>query len=97
MSAPWPFDQSPNCATFTTSLVMREHEPITHVYHDEDDHAWQFHAADAASEDQMMIVALKEVVDLDPSVLEVADLPPGWMAIRPSLAAPWKRTQVPVG
>ncbi|MGC4015485.1 MAG: hypothetical protein QM755_13355 [Luteolibacter sp.] len=95
MSDPWPFDQSQNCATFTTTLVMRERQSITHVYHDEDDHAWQFHAAGGAQADQMMIVALKEVVDLDPTVLEVANLPIGWMAFRSSRFEPWKRARIP--
>jgi hypothetical protein len=97
MSDAWPFDQPPNCATFTTTLVMRERHFIARVYHDEDDHAWQFHAASEATSDQMMIVALKEVVDLDSTVLEVVDLPPGWMAARSSRSEPWRRTKIPVG
>ena len=38
-----------------------------------------------------MLVALKEVIALDDTLLELADLPPGWMASRASKADPWKR------
>lgn len=42
-----------------------------------------------------MLVALEEVVRLDLSTLEVADLPPGWEARRESLAHPWSRSESP--
>lgn len=38
-----------------------------------------------------MIVALSEIVELDPGVLELWDLPPGWMGVRSSPGAPWHR------
>jgi len=45
----------------------------------------------------MMVVALKQVVHLDPTVLEVADLPPGWMATRLPGSGSWKRMKIPAG
>lgn len=88
---PWPFDQPPNCAVFTTTHVMRDGEPITHIFHDEDDHGWQFHYAGEKSTEDMMIVALKEVCNLDRTIVEVADLPPGWEASRAQIGERWTR------
>ena len=91
----WPFDQPQNCATLTTTHVVRAGEVITHVYHDADDHGWQFHASRPATSADAMVVALREIVDLDATVLEVADLPPGWMATRVAVGDPWKRSRNP--
>jgi hypothetical protein len=88
---PWPFDQAPNCAVFTTTHVMREGHPITHVYHDLDDHGWQFHYPGVKQTSDAMIVALQEIYFHDPSVIEVSDLRPGWRAIRDGAGKPWKR------
>jgi hypothetical protein len=87
----WPFDQSPNCATSTTRQVMTKNRPITRVVHDASDHGWQFLSDDVANTDDAMLVALKEVVAQDNSLLEIADLPPGWIATRAGIGSPWTR------
>jgi len=87
----WPFDQPPNCAVFTTRHVLRDGEPITHVFHDADDHGWQFHYPGDKTDADAMIVALSEICEHDPTVMEVADLPPGWMATRSAIGSPWER------
>ncbi len=66
---------------------------IAYVYHDEDDHGWQFHYNGEKNVADCMVVALEEIVVLDSSVLEVADIPPGWMASREEKGAPWKRAK----
>lgn len=88
---PWPFDQPPDCAVLTTAHVIRSGAVITHVSHDADDHGWQFHYAGDKAESDAMIVALREICRLDPTVLEIADLPPGWVATRSGLGEPWLR------
>jgi RNAse (barnase) inhibitor barstar len=90
-SVMWVFDQSPNCATFTSTHVMRHGKTITHAFHDESDHSWSFLSEEGARTEDAMIVSLEKVVKRDPSVLEIADLPPGWMAQRDSVGAPWRR------
>jgi len=87
----WPFDQPRNCATFTMKQVMGGQEPILLVTHDADDHGWQFIGKTDASTKDAMLVCLEEIVHLDPSVLEVADLPPGWQAWREGPGEKWKR------
>ena len=41
--------------------------------------------------DDAMIVGLKEIVAHDSTVLEIADLPPGWIATRDRIGSPWTR------
>ncbi|MBS0659581.1 MAG: DUF2314 domain-containing protein [Verrucomicrobia bacterium] len=91
---PWPFDQPPHCASFTTRQVLADDEPILFVSHDADDHGWQFIGSSAEEED-CRLVCLESMVRRDPSVLELADLPPGWHATRPSPSSPWKRQLSP--
>ena len=91
---PWPFDQPRNCAVFTTRQVLEREEPILRVTHDSDDHGWQFLGSDARAEDAKIIL-LEEAVELDPSVLQVADLPVGWHAWRTSVEGPWIREIIP--
>lgn len=87
----WPFDQPRNCAAITIRSVVFDGAPILHVTHDEDDHGWQFLGWEDADVSQGAVVCLAEIVKLDPSVLEVADLPPGWHAWRKSKSSPWTR------
>ena len=92
-ASPWPFDQPRDCAVFTTTHVFKEGRDIAFVFHDADDHGWQFHFAGEKDVADSMVVALEEVVAHDPSVLEVADLPPGWMAVRAGRGSKWEKKQ----
>jgi len=38
-----------------------------------------------------MVVLLKNIVAHDPTVLQVADMPPGWVAVRTHRGAPWQK------
>jgi hypothetical protein len=74
---------------------MRAGQPITHVFHDEEDHGWQFHYPGEKSVSDCMLVALQEVVRHDPTVADVADLPPGYVAIRERIGSPWRIEKSP--
>ena len=89
--AQWPFDQPENCAVLTTTHVLKDGKDITRVSHDLDDHGWQFHYSGEKKNSDAMVVLLKNIVAHDPSVLEVADIPPGWIAVRPHRGAAWER------
>jgi hypothetical protein len=88
----WPFDQPCNCVTFTTRQVIDGHEEILEAYHDADDHGWQFFGVTGASLKDCVLVGLKEIVSRDPTIIEIADLLPGWRAVRPSRSEPWIRS-----
>jgi hypothetical protein len=89
----WPFPDPENCAVITIEPIVRQGRPILHVVHDEDDGGWQFLGWEDAREEDAMIVALKTVVQLDSSVRELADLPPGWRAWRTSSDDAWQRAR----
>lgn len=87
----WPFDQPRNCASFTTSEVLSGSEPILAVFHDDDDHGWQFIGTTSGNDSNGRVICLSEAVELDSSVLEVADMLPGWHAVRMATGDPWER------
>lgn len=88
---PWPFDQPRDCETLTMRQVIDGEEPILLGSHDDDDYGWQFIGSSDASVEDGRIVCLEHIVSHDPSVLEVADLPPGWCAVREYVGGPWVR------
>ena len=91
----WPFDQPRNSATFTMRQVIEGVEPILLAALDSDDHCWQFIGTSDASLADALVVCLEHVVRLDPTVREVADLPPGWRAIREYVGGAWTRSEQP--
>jgi len=61
------------------------------VSHDADDDGWQFLDGKPVDVANAALVGLGEIVRRDPSVLEVADVPPGWSATRATKTSPWQR------
>ena len=90
----WPFGEPRNCAVITLRPIVFDGASILHVTHDEEDHGWQFLGRDDADVEQAAVASLGEIARLDPSVLEVADLPPGWHAWRRDRSSPWQRAQM---
>jgi hypothetical protein len=79
----------------TLRKIAKGQKPILHVTHDSDDHGWQFLGLEDAREEDASVVCLQEIVRLDSSVLQLADLPPGWHAWRRSIEDPWLREPNP--
>lgn len=90
--ADWPFEDAPNTATITTRGVMDGSDWIALASLDEEDGDWQFIGARGANEEEAMAVALRRVYEQDPSIAELADLPPGWRAWPNTADAPWQRS-----
>jgi hypothetical protein len=80
-------------AVFTLKRIIRGESPILRVCHDEDDGGWQFLDGGEVSTKDASLVSLRTITRIDPSVLELADLPLGWVAERVSPGEPWQRTQ----
>jgi hypothetical protein len=87
----WPFDQPRDCAVFTLRSIVFDGQPILYVSHDADDHGWQFLDGESVDLSQAAVVGLGEIVGRDPGLLELADLPPGWIATRVARGSPWRR------
>jgi len=89
----WPFADPKNVAVYTTRQIVDGESSILWVSHDADDGAWQFIGSAGVPEDlgDARLVGLGTIVNLDPSVLELCDLPEGWVAWRDSASEPWRR------
>ena len=94
MKADWPFPQSQNTAVISQRSVVFDGAPILYVAHDKDDDGWQFlDGKSNPATDSAAIVSFAEIVAHDPSLIELADLPAGWVATRRSITRPWVRAQ----
>jgi hypothetical protein len=89
----WPFEQPPNCAVISICPIVFEAAPILHVTCD--DHGWQFLGLEDARMEDACVVSLAKLLRLDPSIRDLAGLPPGWQAWRRAAGAPWTREPDP--
>lgn len=89
----WPFDQAPDVAAITTRQVLDLHFPILLVTHYEDDHSWAFLCGTTQDyETDGRLIGMHEVLELDGTLREVANLPPGWSAWRKDRGSEWIRS-----
>ena len=80
---------NPRLTVFTTNAVVEQHRPIVTVYHDREDD-WQFFAEGDTNESaNAQLVSAEEILKIDPSLRNIADLPPGQMATRDSPDDAW--------
>lgn len=84
------FNEDPLLGTVTTAAVIAG-APILMVSHDADDGGWQFLCGTTNDPADGRIMHLAEIVAMDPTVTQVADLPLGWVAFRSALGAEWTR------
>lgn len=87
----WPFADPPNSATITVRQIVHEGRPILLVSHDVEDGSWQFLAGGEFDVADGLLVSLRSMVERDPGLAELADLPPGWRAWRQAPLMPWQR------
>ena len=88
---PWPFDQPRECAVFAARRVCERLDPILYVAHFADDRSWQFVGMRPPNAAEFQKITLGEAVELDPTILQLADLPPGWFAFREVVTVAWTR------
>jgi hypothetical protein len=91
MPTDWPFDQAPNVAAVTTRQVIEQKLPILCVTHYSDDHSWGFACGTTDATEDGRVIAMSEAVEIDPTLREIADLPPGWTARREKVGSTWQR------
>ena len=85
------FEEAENTAVFTTKFVVVDKKDITTVYHEEEDGAWQFFSEDTFENfnEVAKVVGLGQIIKLDESILELADMPLGFKAHRNSKGEKW--------
>lgn len=86
----WTFPDSPQSACFTTDSVLAG-APILYVVHDYEAD-WLFMNGSEPAEDleSAKVVALGEIVRIDPSLASLHDLDYGWAAERTAVDQPWQ-------
>lgn len=94
-SESWEFDQARNVAAITSVDVIRSEAPVLLVIHYSDDHSWAFLSGLLSSTEDLQVVLMKNAVARDPTLREVADLPPGWVATRTRVGEAWERYRDP--
>jgi hypothetical protein len=87
----WPFDQAPDVAALTSRFVLDDNLPILSAVHYSDDHSWAFSCGTTSAADDGRIISMREALKIDPTLAEVADLPPGWCAFRDYVGGAWIR------
>jgi len=93
MTSDWRFADSPDTVVVTLERILRGDSSLVLVTHDAEDGGWQFLDGEHVFEEDGAIVLLGEMVQFDPSLLELADLPAGWCAWREAPDRPWQRAQ----
>ena len=85
------FKESDNTAVFTTKFVIIDKKDITTVTHEKEDGAWQFFSSDHFDhfEDVAKVVGLGEIIKIDSSILELADMPEGYIGHRKYKGDKW--------
>jgi len=77
----------------TSSYVTEDFHPILEVSHEDNEEGgslWQFHSGNRDySMERMRLVRLDTVLALDPTIIEIADLPMGKTARRSAHGVPW--------
>jgi hypothetical protein len=85
------FKESEKTVVFTTKFVVLENKEITSVYHYAEDNTWQFCSNDKVENymNVAMLVGLAQIIKIDNTILEIADLPEGYFAFRKAKGEKW--------
>jgi hypothetical protein len=87
----WPFEDSENTATLSTTKVMKEGFPVLLITHDEEG-GWQILCDTTNDPKDALLVCQGCAFEKDRTIGELADLPFGWEARRKSKDSPWIRS-----
>lgn len=82
------FKENPETAVFTCVHVINKERPILRVVHDEGGD-WQFLCGDIHSTEYGRIISLKEICQIDNSILKISNIKKGQIAIRADLNSKW--------
>ena len=85
----WKFRQPKNFSVISLKQIIDGGEPILHVTHDSKDGAWQFLGWETPETEDAVTVCLEHVVEADPTINELHDLPAGWRAWRENKRDAW--------
>jgi predicted adenylyl cyclase CyaB len=90
MAGGWRFPDSEATEVITLNRILAGESSVLLVTHDQEDGAWQFLDGEHVIEDDGVIVRPGEMVQFDPSLEVLADLPRGWHAWRSTPSERWQ-------
>jgi hypothetical protein len=93
MEHAWPFHAGKNRVAFVTRPLLEENRPVLLVSHDPDGD-WQFLCGTTNETSEGRLVSLGNILEIDPTLSTLADLPTGWQASRSAVGEPWQRVRV---
>jgi hypothetical protein len=82
------FQENLKTAVLADANVVNSNSLITRINHHEDG-LWEFFGKKKVNEGEIMVVSLEQIIQRDPSILEMADLPLNFTAFRESNDTPW--------
>lgn len=90
------FKDSTNTAVITLKKIINRKEFIGYITHDIKDRSWQFldKKNTIKNINESAVVSLQEIIDIDSSILEIADLPLGWCAWRDTASLSWQKSKM---
>ncbi len=91
MNSDWKFDQTENVAALTTKQVLELGLPILRVVRYSDDHSWAFTCGTTNDPNDIRVVGMGEIVRIDQTLGQIADLLPGAGAWRKRVGGEWHR------
>ena len=81
--------ESENQAVFPCLHIIEENKPILYVKRDNEGD-WQFLCGDNHTTEDARVIALQEIINIDPSVSKVPNLKCGQTAVRESKESEWQ-------
>ena len=81
-----------DAGAYCTAEVAQGRLPVLQVTHHADG-GWQFLDATTDTPGKCVLRSVREMVERDPSLAQVGDLPRGWSALRTAAGTPWQRWQ----
>jgi hypothetical protein len=91
---PPAFSETPELGVFTSGRVVNGREPVCLVFHHENGD-WEFVTGDEQRSSEICLIHVGHIIEWDPSIAALADLPSGWKAWRESPASDWAREPTP--
>lgn len=70
-----------NLSVFTSRHILEEGAPVLYVVHDEEGD-WQFLGSEDVVDEDVRIISMKQMLEHDPSLHKLANMPRGMEAIR---------------
>jgi hypothetical protein len=92
----WVFNEPPNAVVFAHRTIVEQIKPIL-IFGKYLDGSFCAYTGEEVvdAEREIACIALSHIVEFDPTVCELADIPPGWWAVRESSESPWRREEIP--